>query len=1088
MRRVLGAAALALATGAAALGPAVPATAAPAPAATASGAPGELVLPAAPRGIPARDQLFVAGDTGLLHAREGSDRLLWTRYDTGATTDTGLRLPAALESDLRQGVPSGYYRGAPDHRYGTSSDTVAVPSAGKVDLYSLATGTPVAAGSIGIPAGQTYAGTYGRTVLTSEGTGSTVTGWYLNRLDGGTVVRTRVALPAAAALVASVHDGDRTSVILRYRLDDVLHSALVDLATGSVTELPDGGQFEFSYTFRLAKNRIVRHGTGMGTTADLLDRAQPQTVLGSTYVGGENSGELRLAGDWLIATASTRSSGDYRGRPLGATPLGSTSGTVQSVLDSADTQLLPAPDGSLIAIGTEHVSGDGQRDTAVYRLTGAGERPAVAKLTDVPAAPATVFGLTLGGGTLTVASDTVDFHPADTTGSYRSHRLSGAATPVELSETLNTLHDLTDCYSATASCATLRSTGDQRFLAGDPVYGDRALAHRADSHEWGSSSVRVTGIPGLRTMDAAGRYVVLAQSSGNHLSNRVVVVGDLDTGAQLLQTAATAAAVQGETLWRANEGSTTVTATDVTGYNVHDTFTAPCRVTMLQAVGRWVHWGCQDNDGTLRTSGVFDTATRKTLKVPVIATGNFNNGQGREALLGDGYLVRQDRANGKLLLLDFRAGIAADGDESSVTVRTLASGDHWKTLRETDSAWTVDRTGPDVAWTDPDGQRIHVVNATAEEGSRFTPLAPARLLDTREAVGRPGSDPVAPGGEVSLQIAGRAGVPQSGVKAVVLNMTVTEARSTGILIAWPSGTPRPDSSNLNWTAGQTVANQVVVPVGADGRVDLRNAAGGSAHLIADVFGYYSTDPAGSTFSSVNPARLLDTREAVGRPGSDPVPAGGEVSLQVAGRAGLPQSGVKAVVLNTTVTEPQSAGFLTAWPSGTPRPDSSNLNWTAGQTLPNHVVVPVGADGRVNLRNAAGGTSHLIADVFGYYSDDPAGSTFHSAGPSRLLDTRQGPGAVAPGGKVTLDLSGRRELAGARTVVLNVTVTEPQSAGFLTAWPSGTARPDSSNLNWTTGATVANLVTVPIGADGKVELANLGGGSAQVIADVFGYFS
>ncbi|MFF8271425.1 hypothetical protein ACF059_29155 [Streptomyces sp. NPDC016562] len=158
---------------------------------------------------------------------------------------------------------------------------------------------------------------------------------------------------------------------------------------------------------------------------------------------------------------------------------------------------------------------------------------------------------------------------------------------------------------------------------------------------------------------------------------------------------------------------------------------------------------------------------------------------------------------------------------------------------------------------------------------------------------------MAAGGQVSLQVAGRAGVPQSGVKAVVLNVTVTEPKSDGHLTAWPSAATRPESSNLNWTTGRTVANQVVVPVGEDGRVNLRNAGWGTTHLIADVFGYYSQDAGGSTYAAAGPSRLLDSRSALGRPGTTPVPARGEVSLKVAGRGGVPQSGVRAVVLNVT---------------------------------------------------------------------------------------------------------------------------------------------------------------------------------------------
>ncbi|MFJ9763978.1 hypothetical protein ACIRUY_09200 [Streptomyces erythrochromogenes] len=1094
-RRGLGAAALALVTGAALLAAApAGAAAAAAPAGAPAAAPAELVLPAAPRGLPARNPLFVAGDTGLLHAREGSDRLLWTRYDTGATTDTGLRLPAPVSADLDQGRPSRGHNGAPDHRYGTSSDTVAVPTAAtaqapaKVDLFDLATGKPAALGTVTIPAGQSYSGTYGRTVLTFEGTDSAVTGWFLNRLDGGSTVRTKVALPAGAALAPSVHDGDQDSLILRHRLDDLSHSVLVDVATGRTTALPDEGQFEFTHSFRLAKGKVLR--TDDRNMVDALDRAQPQTVLSSTYLNPV-SGELRMLGDWLIGTDTVAgTSGDDRGRPLHFTPVGSDSGVVKFLLEFADSQLLPAPDGSLFAIGSPKAPQYGsQPEVTVRRLTVAGEaEPQATTLTEVPAAPATVFGLSIGGGVLTTASDTVQFQPGDITGAYRSYRISNDPTPVKTFEYLDGTHAISDCSSHGAGCVGLRSTGDDRYLEYNPVQREAAVIRKAGNRDW-AGTVPTGKVDGLRTADAAGRYVALAQTAyGNLTSNHQVVIGDLDARAQVFTTQATGVAVQGDTLWLSRQNDRTVYASDIKGETDRGTFTTPCPATLLEAVGRYVAWACQDNQGTVRTSGVYDTTTRQTLSVPVMSKDWTNSVWGRESLLGDGYLVRQDLATGKLLLLDFHDGIKTSGGEDTVQVRTLAQGAEWKRQRHANRSWAVDRTGSNIVWTDADGQRVHVANngiPAAQAGDRFTTLSPARLLDTRAGLGRAGTAPVAAGGEVSLQVAGRAGVPQSGAKAVVLNVTVTDPKSDGHLTVWPSGTTRPDSSNLNWTTGRTVPNQVVVPVGADGKVNLRNAGWGTAHLIADVFGYYSADASGSTFTAAGPARLLDSRTAVGRPGTTPVPARSEVTLQVAGRGGVPQSGVKAVVLNVTVTDPKDDGHLTVWPSGAARPDSSSLNWTAGQTVPNHVVVPVGPDGTVKLFNASWGTTHLIADVFGYYSDDAAGAGFHAAGPRRVLDTRTS-GAVPARGSTVLDLSGNRELGRAKAVVLNVTVTDPKSDGHLTVWPSGTTRPDSSNLNWTAGRTVANLVTVPVGADGKVEIANLGWGSAHVVVDLFGH--
>jgi hypothetical protein len=68
----------------------------------------------------------------------------------------------------------------------------------------------------------------------------------------------------------------------------------------------------------------------------------------------------------------------------------------------------------------------------------------------------------------------------------------------------------------------------------------------------------------------------------------------------------------------------------------------------------------------------------------------------------------------------------------------------------------------------------------------------------------------------------------------------------------------------------------------------------------------------------------------------------------------------------TVTGPTASSYLTTWPDGDQRPLSSDLNFTAGQTVPNMVVVKVGADGRINVYNAAGSTD-VVVDVMGWYS-------------------------------------------------------------------------------------------------------------------------
>ncbi|HUQ62427.1 MAG TPA: VCBS repeat-containing protein [Acidimicrobiales bacterium] len=368
-------------------------------------------------------------------------------------------------------------------------------------------------------------------------------------------------------------------------------------------------------------------------------------------------------------------------------------------------------------------------------------------------------------------------------------------------------------------------------------------------------------------------------------------------------------------------------------------------------------------------------------------------------------------------------------------------------------------------------------------GSTFQPLTPHRVLDTRSGLGAP---PVrlAPGGAVSLQVTGAGGVPAAGVSAVVMNVTVTDPSAPSFLTAWPAGSVRPLASNLNYVAGQTVPNLVVVKVGTEGKVDLFNSSG-STHVIADVAGWYGPDigTPGGRYTPVTPVRILDTRAAA------KVGPAGSLALQVAGQGGVPASGVSAVVLNVTATDPTATSYLTAWPAGEARPLASNLNYVAGQTVPNLVVVKVGAGGKVNLFNSSGST-HVIADVAGWFGTDGTSSVglFTPVAPSRLLDTRSGD-KVGPAGTFHLSVTGQGGVpaSGVSAVVLNVTVTEPTATSFLTAFPAGEAKPLASNLNYVAGQTVPNLVVVKVGAGGAVDLFN-SVGSGHVVADVAGWFN
>jgi hypothetical protein len=201
-----------------------------------------------------------------------------------------------------------------------------------------------------------------------------------------------------------------------------------------------------------------------------------------------------------------------------------------------------------------------------------------------------------------------------------------------------------------------------------------------------------------------------------------------------------------------------------------------------------------------------------------------------------------------------------------------------------------------------------------------------------------------------------------------MNVTATSTTAAGFFTVYPAGATLPLASNLNWTAGVTVPNRVIVRVGTGGKVSFHNGAG-SADLIVDVDGYF-TDASGSgaPFTTLNPTRIVDTRYGTGGFYS---PLGPAITMvvTVAGNGGVPSisssTPPKAVVLNVTVEGATAASDLVVWPDGASLPVASDLNFVRGQTVPNLVIVKLSAAGKIDIRNDFGSTS-VIVDIVGWF--------------------------------------------------------------------------------------------------------------------------
>ncbi|MDT0215167.1 hypothetical protein Q9R29_14845 [Rothia sp. ARF10] len=383
-----------------------------------------------------------------------------------------------------------------------------------------------------------------------------------------------------------------------------------------------------------------------------------------------------------------------------------------------------------------------------------------------------------------------------------------------------------------------------------------------------------------------------------------------------------------------------------------------------------------------------------------------------------------------------------------------------------------------VVATEPSGRstttaRTWVVSL-AEGTGFFTPVAPARVLDTRLGIGAPRAK-IGAGKTVTLTI---PGLP-SDTTAAVLNVTAANPTAHGYVTAYPAAGTRPSTSNLNLTAGRNVANLVSVRVSAN-RVTFYNNAG-STDVIADLAGYFAPSR-GAGYTSRDPQRVLDTRTGLGVPRAR---VGARESLTLT-LPGLPVN-TTAVTLNVTAVAPTSPTYVTVHPADTNRPSASNLNVVTGETRANLVTVKVGSGNRITLYNDAGATD-LLVDLAGHFATS-SGLPYTAKTPVRVLDTRIGLGApkaaVAGGSSIALTIPGLP--AAATGAVLNMTGVSPDQTTFLTVRPPTQTRPTASSINLRAGTTVPNLVSSPVGTGRRLGIYNDRGG-IHVLGDLAGWFA
>ena len=253
------------------------------------------------------------------------------------------------------------------------------------------------------------------------------------------------------------------------------------------------------------------------------------------------------------------------------------------------------------------------------------------------------------------------------------------------------------------------------------------------------------------------------------------------------------------------------------------------------------------------------------------------------------------------------------------------------------------------------------------DGGRIMPLDPVRLADSRKGLGF--TDGFNARETKGLPVAGVEPVFPSAT-ALLANLTLVGPLEPTHLTAFPSFTTRPPTSSVNAPFGAVVPNLALVPLGFGG-MDVYSS--GATAVLVDALGQVlpadgdeapEADSLTGRFRAVLPSRVFDTRTGVSTT-LGPLGPGEARSIDPGGLGGVPPGGVMGVVLSLTATDATATTHLAVYPGGLPSaPRISNLNVDPGRAVANLVVVPLGSDGTISVRNESGNVE-VIMDTVGY---------------------------------------------------------------------------------------------------------------------------
>lgn len=670
--RLLGAAALALATGIGAL-TAVPAAAGPA-------AADELTIAPLPHQEPSHQSVYEAGPNGMVTAR-ATGKMYWKSFADGR------EVPLA---DCPSG-PYGRWMNVGD-TVGCEYRTDPAVLAGPLTLHDQATGRSE---TLAAPAGRSWTSTFSPTqVLATERDAEAMLTLHL--IGRENEPRKDVTVTAPERIAADsfwVRTSDEKGALITYRSAAGKQTlALLDFAKATLTPLalPEGVTDPGQVDYGLGTQWVSLRNGGY-TAVTLVSRAD---VTVTRTVTTPTAARTQPVGDWLVTQDYWATSNSVTAVPVGG-------GAPRTLLArSSNRGLYTGTDGSVYLAG-----GTDSSHWAMYRIKpGPDGVPALTAVLDLPPDPADRVTLSLAQGRLLAgqknparslqgytlpASGT---SPAGQTPDWSCEEGSVAGLLCEPRE------ELPDWSVATGDGRIVSLGSSGGTACGSSLCG--VALNVLETRRGGTA--RKVPLPGTEKMEpylpegASGRYVMLRATENK---NSVRLVADIDAGTIVARASGSALALWGSTLWQPSEPWGSVAATDLRTGEVTKRVDlgSGCRPTDLQAAGDWLYSSCSYNGVN---PAAFHLPSGKRIPLP------FTAEQG-SVRLGDGYVVRQTGAG--LEVYNLRSGAA-------VLEREIA-----QPVKKYGADWTVDRFGGRLAYTDAS----ETVHAAAVTGS----ASPLALID-----------------------------------------------------------------------------------------------------------------------------------------------------------------------------------------------------------------------------------------------------------------------------------------------------------------------------------------------------------------------